>query len=807
MKFYTFLCTLLLLFTYSNPLNSQVNYTANDGVNAYNGDFGYGVNMGYHANWGNHDTLLANIAAGRPDLGIPGVGCRALRPAMPDWFVEQFGFNVRGYAFDHYDQIGMDDHAVFLEGPSDAHKSNEVFCNGVNGPEESILFKNMYLDIWDGGANGTPYNDNNYFARYVYNTVLTYKDHVQFWEIWNEPDFSYTSHPYDAPGTPGSWWDNDPDPCDMLIKAPIYHYIRLLRISYEVIKTVDPTAYITTGGLGFPSFLDAVMRNTDNPVDGSVTADYPLKGGAYFDVLSYHVYPHIEGCYRDFWDVSINNWQYERHSDAAADCILEKKQGFEDVLHAHGYDGSTYDEKLWIITEANIPRKGISNGAENYGNDEIQRNWIIKSLVLAQQNNIEQLHVFRLGETQDYNAATYEFALMGLYTNLDSTDPYTEVPTDEGRAYHTTADLLHGLDYDEAKTNAMNKPAGVRGGAFVDGAGNYTYVLWAECTTDQSEVASATYNFPAGFNISSLTKMEWNHADTNASSTVGPTNVALTGAPIFLQASASPSSCDVPSLLAPLVISGNVVKTSWAVAAGAERYRIQYKPLGGSWTELLTGADETFRFINGLSLNTSYEYRVKSLCATQNSVWSNVGTFTTLADVCDYPASTNVSSITSNSAVVTWSTSPNATKYRIKYRYAGASWIEVTQNPNTIALTGLAAGANYKYKLKTKCAVAWTNWKANSFFTTSSSLDNMESRLTETDIKLYPNPAHDVLNISSTMDLESIRVINMAGQEMMNRQNASQSNQLDISSIPNGIYLVSIITKNQEMITKKFVKE
>lgn len=71
--------------------------------------------------------------------------------------------------------------------------------------------------------------------------------------------------------------------------------IGLLRISYEVIKTVDENAYVCIGGIGNPAFLDAVLRNTDNPIDGTENNDYPLLGGAYFDVLSFHSYPHIDG--------------------------------------------------------------------------------------------------------------------------------------------------------------------------------------------------------------------------------------------------------------------------------------------------------------------------------------------------------------------------------------------------------------------------------------------------------------------------------------------------------------------------------
>lgn len=78
------------------------------------------------------------------------------------------------------------------------------------------------------------------------------------------------------------------------MKAPPF-YIRTLRISYEVIKSVDPDALVAVGGLGWPSFLDVICRYTDEPFEGGEEPDrYPLKGGAYFDCMSFDSYPHLD---------------------------------------------------------------------------------------------------------------------------------------------------------------------------------------------------------------------------------------------------------------------------------------------------------------------------------------------------------------------------------------------------------------------------------------------------------------------------------------------------------------------------------
>ncbi|NNE30487.1 MAG: PKD domain-containing protein, partial [Saprospiraceae bacterium] len=72
--------------------HERPNHTANNIANPYEGPFRGGVNLGYFPPWS--DTDLADIAAGRPDLGIKGAGAKALRPGFFDAFVEEFGWDI-----------------------------------------------------------------------------------------------------------------------------------------------------------------------------------------------------------------------------------------------------------------------------------------------------------------------------------------------------------------------------------------------------------------------------------------------------------------------------------------------------------------------------------------------------------------------------------------------------------------------------------------------------------------------------------------------------------------------------------------
>ncbi|MEP6746835.1 MAG: T9SS type A sorting domain-containing protein [Bacteroidota bacterium] len=509
------------------PSAAQINFTANDAahVPVYTNTFLFGSNMGYYPPWTNQ--TIADIAAGNPAVGVPGAGVKSLHLPLPERdFLDYWGYNISVNDFIHYNSLGIQDNTVFLEFPSVAHADNTVYPGCTN---PSLLWSNLFLPIWDGGANGTPVNEDNYFALYVYKTVTIYKPWVKFWEIVNEPDYDGGLNGWRQPGDPGNWWDNNPTPCELVrLQAPIFNYIRMMRIAYEVIKSIDPNAYVAMGGTGYPSFLDAMLRNTDNPVDGSVTAEYPFKGGAYFDCNSFHYYPMYDLRYVD----GSGNIIPIRYSDAAVDQFIARKNALNAVMINHGYNDTLYPRKIFINTENNIPRVSVGG---YIGGDEAQRNYDMKAVVAAQLNDIKQWYLFSIGDSKSAADATSPFDVVGLYQPLNGIQPYTQQYNSAAIAYKTLSDVMNGYKPDTVQTRLMNLPANVRGGAFKNNAGNSMYVLWAATNTDNSEVASATYSFPAALNVPvQLTQRNWDFSQTNTSTVISSQNIALTGSPSII---------------------------------------------------------------------------------------------------------------------------------------------------------------------------------------------------------------------------------------------------------------------------------
>ena len=508
----------------------NIDYTANDQVIPYTGKFRPGTNVGYNPPW--TDEEMANLAAGNNQLGIKGIGARTIRPGLYDVITAVYGYDFRLETYQHYASLGLEDLTMIVGFPADWHRDQTDYCgNGFN----SAMFRNLYADIWDDGADGTPYNDDNYYAAYIYEVVSRYGPYVKFWEIWNEPGFDLTGNRgWRQPGDQaGNWWDNDPDPCEYILRAPIEHYVRTLRISWEIIKTLQPDDYVTVAGVGFTSFLDAILRNTDDPnTGGALTAEYPLKGGAYFDVMGFHSYPDIDGSVYDY-NFTTGQRVWKRHSDAAAAGITFTKNNYQDILDNYGYTGNVFPKKEWIITEINVPRKAFRADAMS-GGEEMQVNYIIKAVATAMKNDIHQMHVYNLGDKTTEGEAVTEFDLYGLHKRLTGTNAYTQVRNKEAIAYKSVADFVYGSRYDGNRTAQMNLSNNFDGAAFRLDNGNYKYIIWAKTTQDQSEFANGNYSFPSNFGYNQVYKREWNFTDTDQVLATSSSNIVLTGRPIFI---------------------------------------------------------------------------------------------------------------------------------------------------------------------------------------------------------------------------------------------------------------------------------
>ena len=92
----------------------------------------------------------------------------------------------------------------------------------------------------------------------------------------------------------------------------------------------------------------------------------------------------------------------------------------------------------------------------------------------------------------------------------------------------------------------------------------------------------------------------------------------------------------------------------------------------------------------------------------------------------------------------------------------------------------------------------------NIYFSVNSTLGN--EKFETSIVKMYPNPASNVLNIESVGTIQNIAIYNVLGQEVMNKLSNETSVSLDVSGLNSGIYVIK--TKIDGTVSSsKFIKE
>lgn len=88
-------------------------------------------------------------------------------------------------------------------------------------------------------------------------------------------------------------------------------------------------------------------------------------------------------------------------------------------------------------------------------------------------------------------------------------------------------------------------------------------------------------------------------------------------------------------------------------------------------------------------------------------------------------------------------------------------------------------------------------------------LDNFNSGQIQYELKVYPNPCtNGKITISaSSEDISEITISNIAGQKVLNKEYEFpvQEIKLQLSDMPNGIYLVQVKTTDNKYIVKKLI--
>ncbi len=172
----------------------------------------------------------------------------------------------------------------------------------------------------------------------------------------------------------------------------------------------------------------------------------------------------------------------------------------------------------------------------------------------------------------------------------------------------------------------------------------------------------------------------------------------------FIDSTPVPTPCvsTPPTNVVVTAITSTSANVSWDANTNTN-FQVRYRVQGTTtWTTVPVVGVSTL--LTGLVQNTTYEIQVASVCNGTPGTFSSTSTFTTLIECpTGNPASLTVSQITTNSALVSWTTIPFVT-YSVRYRVVGAgTWTVLSANSSPVTLTNLLDDTAYEVQIAYVC--------------------------------------------------------------------------------------------------------
>ena len=273
--------------------------------------------------------------------------------------------------------------------------------------------------------------------------------------------------------------------------------------------------------------------------------------------------------------------------------------------------------------------------------------------------------------------------------------------------------------------------------------------------------------------------------------------------------------CTSPATLNVSAVTATSANFSWtAMGAPTSSYLLRYRVVGATtWQNC--GVTTNSRVIGGLTSGTNYEAQVASFCQTNNSfgAYTPTATFTTVsAPTCSAPTNFAFVSSTGSTATVSWTNSTGPTTYVVSVRVAGSSaaYLNYNGTSNPRHMGGLVPNTTYEAFLRGYCA-------ATNQFTTSSALITFNTGAMSKapafveypegvahEVKMYPNPTSNELNIellSDNQSTTSIKVMDMSGRVVKQTQSVSfeglNTINISLAELTTGMYTIQVVNNDK----------
>ena len=286
-------------------------------------------------------------------------------------------------------------------------------------------------------------------------------------------------------------------------------------------------------------------------------------------------------------------------------------------------------------------------------------------------------------------------------------------------------------------------------------SGAVSYDVDYKLTTTSTWTNAATATSATSVAISGLTQgtvYDWRVRTNCASGSSAYTAAQFT--------TTAPFVCNAPSGLTATGITTSSATVGWTAVSGAVNYDVDYKLTSTStWTNAATATTSTSVTISGMTQGTVYDWQVRTNCSSGTSGYSAAQFTTTVPVVCNAPVSVATSSITNNSATISWTAVSGAVSYAVDYKAsASLTWISVATATTSLSasLTGLTASTSYDWQVRTNCSGGNSSYVASQFTTSAAPVcaTAFEPNETQATAAAIATGATNSAAISSSTDID-----------------------------------------------------
>lgn len=191
------------------------------------------------------------------------------------------------------------------------------------------------------------------------------------------------------------------------------------------------------------------------------------------------------------------------------------------------------------------------------------------------------------------------------------------------------------------------------------------------------------------------------------------------------------TSCGDPTGLSASSINSSSEALSWTAVSGASSYTVQYEVTNsGSWSTMNPSSNSVN--VSGLTASTIYDWRVMANCSSGSGNYVT-SQFTTAAAATTCNPPTNLqSTVTTNSANVSWTDASGTGSYDVEYKAnTSSTWLPGgTTTTTSTTINGLSASTIYDWQVRTNCSSGSSSYTAAQFTTDAAAICDAPTTLT-----------------------------------------------------------------------------